>query len=168
MTVTIRRKLKRTEKKEVIKSYIDEAQFLLERALRLGFTLDELMDTLSSGQKDLVEKMIISNECKTITEYSKVRGITRTRSGQIVHKVYLRFKAFLSIRFLYDFGRKNLRPVYQENIYGNWTGDFMFSREHMNVSDQIHEIQEEIFLLPDDEILKLASISNHIHLSLKD
>lgn len=168
MTVVIRRKLRRNEKKEVIKSYIDEAQFLLERALRLGFTLDEILERMTPGQKDLVEKMIITNECKTALQYSKVRGITNTRVGQIIYKVYLVLDKFIFVNFLYDFGRKYLKPLYQESNYGNWRGEFISTRQHINVGEQIRDIRNDIFLLPDHEIEKLASISNHIHLSLKE
>jgi RNA 3'-terminal phosphate cyclase len=146
---------------------INEAQFALERGLEMGFSYEKLTSYLSDQERDVIEKVIITNEITTMTAYAKHMGKSTERARQVAAKACRKIMKVVQVGVIIPFAQKYLQPVIEETIYVNRLGERQVIREVDNINVQISDITGDILFRSSKEIKELADIANQMYLAFK-
>jgi RNA 3'-terminal phosphate cyclase len=133
----------------------------------MGFTYEKLTSYLNDQEKDVINKVIVTNEITTMTAYGNHIGKSIERARQIAAKACRKIMKVIQVDVLTPFTKQHLQPVVEEIIFVNGFGERRVVHKVDNINVQIANITNDILFRPTKELKELVDIANNIYLSLK-
>jgi hypothetical protein len=147
-------------------SHLNKIQEMLERGLLLGFTLDQMCHNFSRREKYFIDVVFVTNEVYDVKAFASHIKVSQLIANILSREIYTKIRRFLLVNFLYKYVRRGIKPVYEETIFINSTGEVKVERSVETVNDQLKDI-EDIFFMSTNELKRLSQIAEHIHITLQ-